>query len=145
MERYLEVQWGPHIVFRDTFNFLTTSLSKLTDGLRKSAGDNFIRLRANFPHIFPNLNPDAVKLLLRKGVFPYSYLANLEKLREPQLPPREAFYNDLADEECSEEDYTHAQIVSFTLTFPVLSILFSGLERISLPDSGRLSESVSVH
>ena len=135
MERYLEVQWGPHIVFRDTFNFLSTSLSKLTEGLRKSAGDNFSRLRANFPHIFPNINPDAVKLLLRKGVFPYSYLSEVEKLREPQLPPREAFYNDLADEECSEEDYAHAQIVSFVLTSRIFIILFLGLERIPMPDS----------
>ena len=35
----------------------------------------------------------------------------MDKFRETQLPGRETFYNDLNEEECSQEDYIHAQNV----------------------------------
>ena len=51
------------------------------------------------------------KMLLQKGIFPYSYLDHPDKLNETSLPPREAFFNELTQEECSEEDYNFAHEV----------------------------------
>ena len=50
-------------------------------------------------------------LLKRKGVYPYDYVDSVEKLAETSLPPKEAFYSKLNDEDISDEDYEHAQSV----------------------------------
>ena len=47
-------------------------------------------------------------LLTRKGVYPYDYVTSIEKLQETKLPPKEAFYSLLYNEEISDEDYQHA-------------------------------------
>ena len=43
--------------------------------------------------------------MTRKGVYPYDYVNSIEKLKETKLPPKEAFYSKLNDEEISDEDY----------------------------------------
>ena len=55
---------------------------------------------------YSKLNNDLIR---SKGVFPYSYFDSLPKLNDTKLPPRSAFFNDLTGEECSEEDYRHAE------------------------------------
>ena len=50
-------------------------------------------------------------LLIRKGVFPYDWFDNIEKLNEEKLPDIEEFYSKLNDENISEADYEHAQNV----------------------------------
>ena len=47
-------------------------------------------------------------LLARKGVYPYDYVTSIDKLKETKLPPKEAFYSKLLNEEISDEDYQHA-------------------------------------
>ena len=47
-------------------------------------------------------------LLTRKGVYPYDYVTSIEKLQETKLPPKEAFYSKLLNEEISDEDYQQA-------------------------------------
>ena len=54
---------------------------------------------------------DKLSLLVRKGVYPYEYMNSPEKLKETQLPPKEAFYSRLTDEGISDEDYEHARNV----------------------------------
>ncbi|KAK3730598.1 hypothetical protein QZH41_006676 [Actinostola sp. cb2023] len=39
---------------------------------------------------------------------------NIEKFKEPQLPPKEAFYSKLIEEHISDDDYHHAQTVFTT-------------------------------
>ena len=46
--------------------------------------------------------------MTRKGVYPYDYVTSIEKLQETKLPPKEAFYSILCNEEISDEDYQHA-------------------------------------
>ena len=46
--------------------------------------------------------------MTRKGVYPYDYVTSIDKLKETKLPPKEAFYSKLYDEEISDEDYQHA-------------------------------------
>lgn len=48
---------------------------------------------------------------MQNGIYPYEYMDAWDRFKEPELPPKEAFYSKLADEHISEEDYTHAQKV----------------------------------
>ena len=56
---------------------------------------------------FDNLKNDMVT---RKGVYPYSYMNSFrdsfKKFEETQLPPKEAFFNDLTKKDINEEDYS---------------------------------------
>ena len=41
------------------------------------------------------------KLMCSKGIYPYGYINNYEKLLETQLPPKKAFYSSLNNSHCS--------------------------------------------
>jgi len=47
------------------------------------------------------------QLMGKKRIFPYEYLDSACRLEETSLPPREAFYSNLTERECSQEDYDH--------------------------------------
>lgn len=49
--------------------------------------------------------------MFRKGIYPFEYIDSFERFDETQLPPKEAFYNNLTREHISSEDYDHAQKV----------------------------------
>ena len=52
------------------------------------------------------------KLTMRKGVYPYEYIDSWARFKEEtQLPPKEAFYSKLSDENINEADYAHARQV----------------------------------
>ncbi|XP_077282310.1 uncharacterized protein LOC143908499 [Temnothorax americanus] len=57
---------------------------------------------------YADLSAEDLDLLTRKGVFPNEYVDSVDKLRETELPPREAFYSSLTDETANESDYEHA-------------------------------------
>ena len=80
---------------------MATTLYKLFNNLPKDAFNNIKRYYAD----------DKLSLLTRKGVYPYEYMNSSEKLKETQLPPREAFYSRLNEEGISVEDYEHARKV----------------------------------
>ena len=88
------------IRFLDSFKFLQSSLANLVGNLTK---EDF----HNTKHIFKK----NIDLLTRKGVYPYDYISSLDKLSETQLPPKEAFYSQLYDEDITDEDYQHAMNV----------------------------------
>ena len=52
-----------------------------------------------------------VILLLRKGVYPYEYMNDLEKFNETTLPKKEKFYSNLNMEDITDTDYMHAKRV----------------------------------
>jgi hypothetical protein len=107
MEKYLQLEFSHHIVFKDSLQFLSCSLDRLTQNLLTSGRNNFVHLLNEF-----NGRSDAdIGLLLRKGVYPYDYMDHADKFKETVLPPREAFFSRLTQEECSEENYKHAQKV----------------------------------
>ena len=80
---------------------MATSLDELVDNLPKDAFNNNKRYYAD----------DKNSLLTKKGIYPYEYMNSPEKLKETQLPPKEAFYSRLNDEGFSDENYTHAKKV----------------------------------
>ncbi len=104
-----------NIVFLDSLAFLPDSLDKLVENL-KASGSRFPLLEEVLggTNGGESVGNDDVhkKLLLRKGVYPYSYATSIEALEEcKSLPPKECFYNDLNECDISDEDYKHAQLV----------------------------------
>jgi len=100
-ERYVSFQWG-HLRFLDSFGFLSSSLDSLVKDLKP---DEMSATNTMFPQI------EKRNLVIRKGVYPYSYFDSFEKFEEQQLPPKSAFYNDLKGEELDQKDYDHAVTV----------------------------------
>ncbi|XP_073995692.1 uncharacterized protein [Rhodnius prolixus] len=66
---------------------------------------------------FPSKHAD---LLTRKGIFPYEYITDWNKLEETTLPPKEIFYSRLNQSGISQEDYEHAVNVWNTFQFKTL-------------------------
>jgi hypothetical protein len=108
MEKYTAVI-TPKFKFIDSFSHMTASLDQLTNNLT-SAGTESLEIIDEYVNRVWGGDPKKKELLLRKGVYPYSYMDSWDKFEEG-LPPIEAFYNDLKDEPCTEEDYAHVQNV----------------------------------
>ena len=108
MEKYLQVEWGKNMVFRDSLQFLHSSLEQLVASLAKVGRGYFQNLHDVVTDVYPESD---VELLELKTVFCYNNLDSLARLDEPRLPPREAFFNKLGNVECSQVDYAQAQNV----------------------------------
>ncbi len=89
------------IRFIDSFKFMSSKLEKLVDNLEN---DNFKNMKQFY-------KKKRLKLLLKKGVYPYDYIDSFDKLNEKSLPSIEAFFSKLNNESISESDYKHAQEV----------------------------------
>ena len=89
------------IRFIESFKFMDASLEKLVNNLSEEAFTNLKRYYTG----------NKLSLVKRKGVYPYDYMDTLERLKETKLPPKEAFYSKLNNEDISDEDYTHAKKV----------------------------------
>ena len=66
-----------------------------------------------FPNTYNFCDNDLNKfiLLLRKGVYPYEYMDNLERFNETSLPDKESFYSSLNMENIDDIDYRHSNNV----------------------------------
>ena len=107
MERYLIIGWGRHLVFKDTYQFMHSSLEQLCANLKKKGSQHFKHLR----NTFPNEPADKMELILRKGVYPYDFMRSFARIEQRVLPSRQQFYNHLNQEECPLADYAHARRV----------------------------------
>ena len=108
MEKHLQVEWGPNMVFRDALQFLSALLKQLASSLAKVGRENFQNLNDVNTDVYSDSD---VELLKRKEVFCYDYFDSFARLDEPALSAREAFFNKLGGVECSSADYAHAQHV----------------------------------
>ena len=94
-----------NLELKDSLAFLDGSLEKLVQTLRKS------------DHSFPLLKQVVTKesrrkLLLRKGVYPYSFIRGFQQIFDQKtLPPKSEFYSELGESHISDEEYLHAQNV----------------------------------
>ena len=87
------------IRFLDSTKFTLKSL----DGLVKGLGpDQFKSLEKGM---------GGNKLLKKKGVFPYEFMSDFEKLNVNKLPTKSKFYSRLNDSNITDEEYKHAQNV----------------------------------
>ena len=60
-------------------------------------------------HKFSNNDINAFILLIRKGVYLYEYMDDLEKFNETTLPEKKEFYSNLNLEDVTDVDHTHAK------------------------------------
>jgi hypothetical protein len=107
MEKYKQMKWGRGITFKDSLAFFGqggSSLDQLCKNLVTAGKENFVELGKEF-------EGEQFDLATSKGVFCYDYMDSDAKFNERQLPPREAFFNKLKNEECSEENYARAQAI----------------------------------
>ena len=115
------------IRFIDSYKFMGASLDSLVNNLPKDA----------FYSVKREYKGKNLELLTIKGVYPYDYMDTHEKLKETELPPKEAFYSRLNDEDISDEDYTHAQNVWKTFEMKTLEDyhnLYNKLDVLLLAD-----------
>ena len=103
-EKYISVSLGNFRIL-DSNQFLNASLDSLVMNLAQEGSNKFVSLKKEFP------DPNKLKLLLRKGVYPYSYIDHESRFTEKQLPDIGQFYNELTEEHLSQQDYNHAQTV----------------------------------
>ena len=97
MEKYLQIQLGENVVFRDSHQFLFSSLDALSGSLAKSGRKNFKHTDQVITSCYANAN---VELLKRKGILCYNYLDSFERLAETALPSHEQFFSKLFNAEC---------------------------------------------
>lgn len=103
-EQYLSFGIGG-LRFLDSMAFMASGLDKLVNNLEPQ--DKQLT-RAYFKKKYKGKNID---LLMKKGVYPYSWVNTREKFEQDYLPKRADFYNDIDEKGCSEKDYKHAQQV----------------------------------
>ncbi|CAL8147652.1 unnamed protein product [Orchesella dallaii] len=112
-EKFPYIKINNKLVFKDSLSFFSSSLDGVANTLNpedfKLSRKYFTEMLSN---MFPGQNVDSkVELLLRKGVYPYSYFDCVEKYDETELPPPHEFYNDLTEKPIEPEEYLHAQRV----------------------------------
>lgn len=90
--------------FIDTFRFMASSLSSLAENLITPGLENF---RETAKHFVAGDMP----LVTRKGVYPYEYTDNWERLEDTSLPSKRGFYSTLTETGIKEEEYEHAKEV----------------------------------
>ena len=78
---------------------LSSGLDTLASSLKIKGEEHFTFVRQEFK------NDEQFKCALQKLVYPYDYITDFSKFDEP-IPSIDVFYNQLTDEQLSEEDYT---------------------------------------
>ena len=90
------------IRFIDSFKFMSTGLGKLVENLDK----NELNVLKKFYK-----KEKTRELVTRKGVFPYDWFDNIEKLNTVRLPEKKEFYSKLNEKHITNEEYKHAKNV----------------------------------
>ena len=85
------------IVFKDSLKFMASSLEALVNNLPEGALNNLNKY----------FSSKQVKLLKQKGFFPYDYMDDIEKLKDPTPPPQKAFYSKLTGKGINNYNYNH--------------------------------------
>ena len=101
MEKYMSFMLGKHLVFLDSFQFLSPSLDKLVSNLPKKA----------LKYTSEGFKGVQLDLMSQKGVYPYDFMDSSEKFKQTELPRKEDFYSILYNERIKDEEYDHAKNV----------------------------------
>ena len=81
MEKYMAFMIDRNLIFIDSFQFFSQSLSYLTNNL----------LKDGFYHTKNEFGSNNLKLITRKDVYPYNYMDDFNKFKDEGLPSIEPF------------------------------------------------------
>ena len=101
MEKYMAFMLGWNLVFIDSFQFMSSSLSNLVNNLPDEA----------FKHTEQVFQGEQLSLMTKKGVYPYDYMNSFKKFEDSRLPKKEDFFSIMNNEHITDEEYQHAQNV----------------------------------
>ena len=101
MEKYMAFMLGNHLVFLDSFQFMSSSLDNLVRNLPDEA----------FKYTKHEFKKEQFNLMKQKGIYPYDHMDSFDRFNETQLPEKQDFYSILNNEHISDEQYKHAQNV----------------------------------
>jgi len=89
-----------NVVFTDSYEFLAASLDTRVQTLKKSEKSRFVE---TLKHLGDR------DFLLEKGHFCYDYFDSLDRLEEPRLPLKSAFFNSMTQTPISDSDFEQAE------------------------------------
>ena len=92
------------IRFIDSIRFMASSLASLAENL---ITPDLAKFRETSKHF----DVSAMRLVTRKGVYPYEYTDCWDKLNDTQLTSKESFYSSLTESHINDDDYAHAKKV----------------------------------
>ena len=94
---------------RDSLEHVPSSLEVLMSDLCKDVAFTFPLLKQFDPYKKLNVRQrmKGLKLLKRKGVYPYEYFSSFESIKNSQFPPIAAFYSSLREAGITPEDHKH--------------------------------------
>ena len=101
MEKYMAFMLGKHLLFLDSFQFMSSSLDNLTKNL---PDDAFIFTQQEF-------TGEQYNLMKQKCTYPYDYMDSFQKFNDTQLPIKKDFFSILYNQHITHEQYNHAQTV----------------------------------
>lgn len=84
---------GKHLVFLDSFQFMSSSLEKQAANLPEDA----------FKYTSGVLKDEQLQLMKQKGVYPYDYMDSVDRFNDKQLPSKDNFYSMLTEENISDD------------------------------------------
>ena len=89
---------GKHLVFLDSFQFMSSSLDRLSANLPKD----------KFKYTSEVFKKEKLELMTQKGVYPYDYMDSFERFNETPLPSKDDFLSQLTQDAITDEQYCHA-------------------------------------
>ena len=92
---------GNHLVFLDSFQFMSSSLDNLVKNLPDEA----------FNYTKHEFKKEQFNLMKQKGIYPYDHMDCFDRFNETKLPVQQDFYSILNNEHTSDKQYKHAQNV----------------------------------
>ena len=101
MEKYMAFILGKHLMFLDSFQFMSSSLDKLNSNLPKES----------FKYTSEEFTGKKLNLMSQKGMYPYDYMDCFKKFDQTELPMKEQFYSILNDQHVTNGEYDHARKV----------------------------------
>ena len=101
MEKYMAFMLGNHLVFLDSFQFMSSSLDNLIKNLPDEA----------FKYTKQEFKKEQFNLMKQKGIYPYDHMDSFDRFNETKLPVQQDFYSILNNEHILDEQYKHAQNV----------------------------------
>ena len=110
MEKYMAFMLGNHLVFLDSFQFMSSSLDNLIKNLPDEA----------FKYTKQEFKKEQFNLMKQKGIYPYDHMDSFDRFNETKLPVQQDFYSILNNEHISDEQYKHAQNVWDTFSLKTM-------------------------